>query len=68
MPPGSLGLQGLGSKNNRTKIECCEEIGCIIQREGMGPVLSCKSRPLPALAQVRLGWWGGDRVAAAWLG
>jgi len=46
-------MQGLGSKNNRTKIECCEEIGCMIQREGMGPLLSCKVKPLPALAQVR---------------
>ena len=45
-------LQGLGSKNNRTKIECCEEIGCIIEREGMGPVVSCKSKPIVALAQV----------------
>lgn len=52
-PPHANRLQGLGSKNNRTKIECCEELGDIVQREGMGPLLACRAKPVAALAQVR---------------
>ncbi|CAD7700615.1 unnamed protein product [Ostreobium quekettii] len=33
---------GLESKNNRTKIECAEEIGCIIDREGIRIALGSK--------------------------
>lgn len=33
---------GLESKNNRTRIECAEEIGCIIDREGMRIALGSK--------------------------
>lgn len=35
-------MDGLESKNNRTKIECAEEIGCIIDREGIDIALGSK--------------------------
>ena len=57
-------VQGLGSKNNRTKIECCEEICCIIQREGMGPLLSCKAKPIVAMAALLPERDGATRAAA----
>lgn len=57
-------VQGLGSKSNRTKIECCEEIGCIIEREGMAPVLHARSKPMPAVAALLKERDGATRSAA----
>ncbi|PRW20522.1 microtubule associated isoform A [Chlorella sorokiniana] len=57
-------VQGLGSKSNRTKIECCEEIGCIIEREGMAPVLQARSKPMPAVAALLKERDGATRAAA----
>eukprot|EP00803_Ostreobium_quekettii_P007309 evm.model.scf_1455.1 EVM.evm.TU.scf_1455.1 scf_1455:6723-19697(-) len=43
---------GLESKNNRTKIECAEEIGCIIDREGIKIALGNKqARALQIIAK-----------------
>ncbi|GMH42322.1 hypothetical protein BSKO_10241 [Bryopsis sp. KO-2023] len=43
---------GLESKNNRTKVECAEEIGAMIDREGMKVTVTTKKiKPLPLIAQ-----------------
>jgi len=54
--------QGLVSKNNRTRVECCEEIVSLVEREGAGPVISCKAKPMTALAAVRWILWHNNRV------
>lgn len=56
--------QGLGSKNNRTKIECCEELGCIIEREGIAPLLACKAKPMAGVAALLTERDGATRAAA----
>lgn len=44
--------QGLGSKNSRTRVECCEEIAALVDREGSAPVIACKAKPMVAVAAV----------------
>ncbi len=41
-----------------------EEIGCIIEREGIAPVLAAKSKPLTAVAGMLKERDGGTRTAA----
>ena len=55
---------GLASKSNRTKIECCEEIGCIIEREGMEPIHASRARPVQAVAGLLKERDGATRAAA----
>ena len=46
-------VQGLASKNNRTRVEAAEAIGEIVQDEGVRVADKARHKPLPALAQVR---------------
>ena len=46
-------VQGLSSKNNRTRVEAAEAMGEIFQDEGIHVTDKAKQKPLPALAQVR---------------
>ena len=65
--------QGLGSKSNRTKIECCEELAAIIDREGTAPILASRAKPMAAVAALLKERDGATRTAAllaieaAWL-
>ncbi|KAL0039701.1 hypothetical protein WJX77_005628 [Trebouxia sp. C0004] len=45
-------VQGLASKNNRTRVEAAEAIGEIVQDEGVHVVDKARHKPLPALAQI----------------
>lgn len=45
-------VQGLSSKNNRTRVEAAEAMGEIFQEEGIHVTDKAKQKPLPALAQV----------------
>ncbi|KAL4424717.1 hypothetical protein ABPG77_000060 [Micractinium sp. CCAP 211/92] len=58
--------QGLASKSNRTKIECCEEIAAIIEREGIAPIhgARCKPAPMAAIAALLKERDGATRAAA----
>lgn len=49
--PPSLPQDGLESKNNKTKVVCAEEIGCIIDRYGAG-VYRKQPDVLPAVAKL----------------
>lgn len=46
-------VQGLASKNNRTRVEAAEAIGEIVQDEGVHVADKARHKPLLALAQVR---------------
>ena len=46
-------VQGLNSKNNRTRVEAAEAIGEIFQDEGVHVADKARHKPLPALAQVQ---------------
>lgn len=47
-------VQGLSSKNNRTRVEAAEAIGEILQDEGVSVTDKAKQKPLPMLAQVSI--------------
>ncbi|KAL4854812.1 hypothetical protein ACK3TF_004509 [Chlorella vulgaris] len=57
-------VQGLAAKSNRTKIESCEELACIVEREGMAPLAAAKSKPLQAVAAMLKDRDGATRTAA----
>ena len=46
-------VQGLASKNNRTRVEAAEAMGEIVHDEGVHVADKARHKPLPALAQVR---------------
>ena len=50
-------VQGLASKNNRTRVEAAEAIGEIVQEEGVHVADKARHKPLLALAQVNLHDW-----------
>eukprot|EP00887_Chlorella_sp_A99_P000367 scaffold13.g367.t1 len=56
--------QGLSSKSNRTKIECCEELAAMVERHGMDPLLAARSRPLAGVAALLRERDGATRAAA----
>lgn len=46
-------LEGTRSKNNRSRVECVEEMGCIVQRHGVGSLKSTgKEKVLPLVAKL----------------
>jgi cytoskeleton-associated protein 5 len=45
-------VQGLGSKNSRTKVECCDTLSWLVDNEPPECVLSSKQKPVLALANV----------------
>lgn len=55
---------GLTSKNSRTKIESCEQISDIVEKEGMGVVVATKSKPLQQVALLLKERDGSTRAAA----
>jgi cytoskeleton-associated protein 5 len=57
-------VMGLGSKNNRTKIECCEALAEIADAEGAAAVAVCRAKPAAALAAVLKERDGAARAAA----
>lgn len=55
---------GLGSKNARTRIEACEFISELIEKEGSGPLLAARSKPMHAVAALLKERDGNIRSAA----
>ena len=47
-------IVGLGSKNSRTRVECCLAISEIVEQHGGRFAVSAKNKPVLALSQVRL--------------
>ena len=43
---------GVGSKNSRTKVECCEMLTALVETDGAGVVATSKAKPLVAIAAV----------------
>lgn len=43
---------GLTSKSSRTRLECCEFICEVVHSEGIGPVSSCKGKPMLSVASL----------------
>lgn len=56
--------QGLGSKNARTRIECCEEIASILEDEGGEALVACRAKPVQALGALLKERDGSVRAAA----
>lgn len=46
-------VEGTRSKNNRSRVECVEEMGCIVQRHGVGSLKTTgKEKVLPLVAKL----------------
>uniref|UniRef100_A0A061RZH6 Cytoskeleton-associated protein 5 n=1 Tax=Tetraselmis sp. GSL018 TaxID=582737 RepID=A0A061RZH6_9CHLO len=46
-------LEGVRSKNNRTRVECVEELGCLVERHGVAALkVSGKEKVLPTVAKM----------------
>jgi cytoskeleton-associated protein 5 len=41
---------GLGSKNSRTKVECCDAMAAVVESDGVSALTSSKSKPMAAIA------------------
>ena len=50
----STPLQGFSSKNNRTRVDCVELLGDMLQEEGLAQCTRNKQKPFAAIAQVLL--------------
>jgi len=55
---------GLESKNARTRIEACEFISELVEKEGSGPVLAARSKPMQSVATLLKERDGNIRSAA----
>ena len=44
--------QGLGSKNNRTRVECIEVLAEFLHKDGLPALSRAKAKPFAAIAQV----------------
>ena len=49
-------LQGLSTKNNRSRVDCVELLGEILEEEGFAACQRTKLKPFAAIAQVALAW------------
>lgn len=47
-------VQGFGSKNNRTRVDCVELLREIVEEEGMTACMRNKQKPFAAVAEVRV--------------
>ena len=47
-------LQGLSTKNNRSRVDCVELLGEVLEKEGLAACQRSKLKPFAAIAQVAL--------------
>jgi cytoskeleton-associated protein 5 len=47
-------MQGFSSKNNRTRVDCVELLGEMLEEEGLAQCTRNKQKPFAAIAQVNL--------------
>jgi len=45
-------MQGFSSKNNRTRVDCVELLGDMLEEEGLAQCTRNKQKPFAAIAQV----------------